>query len=211
VSGEIAVVGEGKVDIVPDLAQISAGITIENVPTVEEAEKRINEVNNKIIEAVARLGIDKEDIKTSNYSINPAYEFIPTGGRSEISGYSGNATVTISVRNQDLLARVITAATEAGANNVYNAGFSIDDPSKYREEARKKAIENAKDQAQKLASELGIGLGRVVNIVESTPGGIPQPMYLESKRLDAGGAVPPDIEPGSQTITSQVTLYFERK
>ncbi len=79
-----------------------------------------------------------------------------------------------------------------------------------REQARQKAIENAKEQAQKLASQLGIRLGRVVNIVENTPGA-PVPMYMEAKRLDtAMGAPAPEIEPGSQTVTSQVTLYFER-
>jgi uncharacterized protein YggE len=159
---------------------------------------------------VANLGVERKDIKTSNYSINPAYDFINRGG-NEITGYSGNATVTITVRDRELLPRVLTAATEAGATNVNNAGFTIDDMSNYREQARQKAIDNAKEQAQKLASQLGIKLGRIVNIVESAPGTPPGPLYMEAKRSDLSvGTVPPEIEPGTQTVTSQVTLYFER-
>lgn len=206
VSGELSVVGEGKVDVVPDTANIQAGITVDS-KTVKEAEDKINEINNRIVTAVETLGIDKKDIRTSNYSISPNYNFTPDG-RSDISGYAGNATLTITVREQELVPQVITAATEAGANQVYNSGFIVDDPSKYREEARNKAIQNAKEQAQKLANELGIKLGRIVNIVESTSQ--PPEIYPVMRSApDIGGA--PDLQPGSQTITSVVTLYFERR
>ena len=206
VSGELAVVGEGKVDVVPDTASVQAGITAEG-KTVQEVEGKINEINNKIVSALERLGIDKKDIKTSNYSINPSYDFTPNG-RNNISGYTGNASLVITVRKQELVSQVITAATEAGANQVYNSGFTVDDPSKYREEARNKAIQNAKDQAQKLSKELGIKLGKVVNIVESTPG---PDRIVPLLRSEAGLGGAPDLQPGSQTITSIVTLYFEKR
>ena len=211
-SGELSVVGEGKVDVVPDIAEVSAGITVNNVKTADEAERKISETNNKIIDAITALGIQKEDIKTSSYSVNPDYTYEPLGGRNTPSGYSGNATVTIKVKDANKVGQVITAATGAGATNVNNNGFTVDDPAKYREEARNKAIENAKEQAQKLASQLGIRLGQVTNIVESSDGGYPLPMYgKEDQVLRVGGGVPPEIEPGTQTVTSTVTLFFERR
>jgi len=209
VSSELSVVGEGKVDVVPDTAQVSAGITVQSGKTVQEVETKMNEVNNKIIEAVKALGIEKEDIKTSNYSINPSYTIEPID-RATASEYSGNATITIKVKDANKVSQVITAATAAGANQVYNAGFSVDDTSRFREEARNKAIENAKTQAQKLASQLGIRLGKITNIVEAGSNGGPI-MYKDAVRSSLGTEpVPPEIEPGSQTITSTVTLYFER-
>ena len=206
VSGELSVVGEGKVDIVPDTATVQAGITAES-KTVQEVEGKINEINNKIVSALEKLGIDKKDIKTSNYSINPSYNFTPNG-RNNISGYTGNASLVITVRKQELVSQVITAATEAGANQVYNSGFIVDDPATYREEARNKAIQNAKEQAQVLSKELGIKLGRVVNIVESTPG---PDRIVPMLRSESGLGGAPDLQPGSQTITSVVTLYFEKR
>ncbi len=207
VSGELSVVGEGKVDVVPDMANVQAGITADG-KTVQEVEGKVNEINNKIVSALEKLGIDKKDIKTTNYSINPNYRFTPDG-RNNISGYTGNTSLTITVREQELVSRVITATTEAGANQVYNSGFTVDDPGKFREEARNRAIQNAKEQAQKLASELGIKLGRVVNIVESSespPGIYPVMKSVPELRVEA-----PDIEPGTQTVTSVVTLYFEKR
>ncbi len=205
----LAVVGEGKIDVVPDTSTIQAGIVVSNAPTVEDAQKQIDNVNNKIVDSLKQLGIQKKDIKTSNYAINPNYSY--DGGRNQITGYNGNANVTITVKQQDLLQQVTSAVTKAGANQVYGAQFSVENPEKFREQAREKAITNAKEQAQKLAQNLGLRLGRIVNIVESTPGGQPIPMALnrEAGGLGGGAGAPVQIEPGSQTITSTVTLYFE--
>ncbi len=208
-SGELSVVGEGKVDVVPDTAEVSAGIVVQDAKTVQDAEQKINEVNNKIIAAAIALGIPKENIKTSSYSINPNYGFGPPGVSATPTTYTGNATVTIKVKDANKVSGVITAATSAGANQVYNAGFSVDDPAKFREQARDKAIENAKQQAQKLASQLGIRLGKIVNIVESNTGS-PIPFMEKSLAAPLGGGSAPNIEPGTQTISSTVTLYFER-
>lgn len=211
-SGDLSVVGEGKVDIVPDMASVDLGIIVNNAATVDAAQKEMNIVNNAIIKGVESLGIKKEDIKTSNYSINPSYNY--ERGGNEITGYSGNATVTIKVRDTDKLPDVIQKATEGGANQVMGTNYSVDKPESYREKARDAAIANAREQAEKLASQLGIRLGKVTNIIESSGGSQP-PMYFEravAMDAKAGTNIPsPDLQPGTQTITSTVTLFFEKR
>ncbi len=207
---EFSVVGEGKVDAVPDTIYVDLGISVTNAKTAEEAQSKIDEVNNQIINALKSLGVDKKDIKTSNYNISPAYSYFPNT-ENKITGYNGNATVNVKLKDAKLATQVISRATEAGANQVAGTRFVVDDPAKYREEARNKAIENAKEQAAKLSRELGISLDKVVNIVESN-GNQPYPVYEKAMmggapRTDAG----PQLEPGTQTVTSTVTLYFEKK
>lgn len=204
-STELAVVGEGKVEVIPDTAYIDVGISVNNVETADKAQEMLSSVNNKIIEAVKKLGIVKEDIKTANYSVYPNYSYEEK--TSKITGYNGNATVTIKVKEMKLTSQVITEATNVGANQIHGVRFEIDKPEKYREQARDKAIENAREQAEQLAKKLGIKLGRVVNIVESAPERI-YPLY--GKAIPEAGGGGPQIEPGSQTITSTVTLYFEK-
>ena len=214
-SGELAVVGVGKVDTTPDTASVDLGIVVNDAKTIDEASAQINKVNNAIVAGVAALGIEKGDVKTSNYSINPNYDYtrVPNG---TITGYSGNTTVTVKVKDTSKLPQVIEAGTKAGANQVMGTNYTIDKPEDYQEQARAKAIANAKEQAQKMANELGIRLGRVVNIVESSSPGGPVPMFYEKSAvaLDARGgtnAPIPDLQPGTQTITSTVTLYFETR
>lgn len=206
-SRELAVVGEGKVDVVPDTAVIDAGIVVANAASVEEAQSSLNKTNNSIVSTMQKLGVKKEDIKTSNYSVYPNQSYDP-GNQGKITGYNGNVTVSIKVRNIESLGQVIETVTQSGANQIQNTSYTIDNPEKYREEARNKAIENAESQAKRLAQKLGIKLGKVVNIVESTPNTAPQ--FLSAERQFGGGGAP-DIQPGSQTITSVVTLYFEKR
>lgn len=207
-SSEFSVIGEGKVEVRPDVATVSVGVTVNNAATVEEAQRQMNEVNNKIVEAMGALKIPKSDIRTSDYSVYPNYG--PTG--QQITGYNGNVSVQITVHNPEMVSKVIEQATAAGANQINSTQFTVEHPEKYREMAREKAIANAKEQAQKLSKDLGIKLGRIVNLVESPDYGGAQPMYAaDMARGMGGGGGGPSVEPGSQTITSVVTLYYEKR
>lgn len=210
-SSELAVVGEGKVEVTPDTAYVDAGITVDKASSVTEAQKKINEINNKIINALKGIGIEKADIKTSNYSISPNYRY--ENNENKVDGYNGNVTVEIKVRDPQLASQVIEAVTTAGANQIQGSRFVVDKPELYREEARNLAIKNAKDQANKIAKDLGIKLGKVTNIVESSPDRSILPVYAKSSAdsMMIGGGGGPIIEQGSQTLTSVVTLYFEKK
>lgn len=205
-SGELSVVGEGKVEAIPDSASVQAGIEVSGATTIEAVQKTINETNNKIVDSLLKLGVPKKDIKTSNYSINPNYQF--EGGRNNINGYNGNATLSIKVKKIELLPSVVEEVTKNGANQIYGTSYNIENPQKYREEARNKAIKNAKEQAQKLASSLGIRLGKITNIAESSP---TNPIMIRDVAMGMGKGGTPDLQPGSETITSTVTLYFEKK
>jgi hypothetical protein len=207
-SNELAVVGEGKVEVTPDTAYVDAGITVDNRGTVEEVQKTVNTINDKIISSLRELGIEKADIKTSNYSVYPNYKY--ENNINTISGYNGNATVEVKVRNTQMVSQVIETVTTAGANQIQGVRFSIDKPEIYREEARNKAIANAKEQAEKIAKDLGLKLGKIVNIIESSPDQVGLPIYAKaSEGLGGGGG--PTVEQGSQTITTVVTLYFEKR
>lgn len=203
-TNELAVVGEGKIDIVPDTAYVNAGISVNNAATVDVAKKSIDDINNKILDGVKKLGIKKEDLKTTNYSINPNYD-------KKIQSYDGNASISIKAKNIAIVPQIIEAVTKAGANQVGGVEYTVNDPNSFREQVRDKAIQNAKDEAQKLAKTLGIRLGKITNIVESSPNPLPPMMMRSADSVRAVGALEPQIEPGTQTLTSVVTLYFEKE
>lgn len=210
---DLAVVGEGKVEVVPDMAYIDAGITINNVPTVKEARSKVDEVNTLLIAEVKKLGLDPKEIKTTNYSVSPQYTY--EGNTNRITGYEGYATITVKTKKTELVPLIIEAAIKAGANQINNTRFVVDNPAVYREEARAKAIQNAKDQAEKIAKSLGIKLGKVTNVVESVSGGV-SPQYdgmYSAKGLPVvgGGGGGAELEAGSETVASTVTLYFEKR
>ena len=208
-TSEFAVIGEGKIDVVPDTAYISTGIKVEGEKSVKDVTQKIDKTNNEIIKSIKGLGIEKEDIKTSQYSITPQYDS-PERGSTSISGYNGSVSISIKLKDINKISNVIERITSAGANEVSGVVFDIDKPEEARKKARDKAIENAKKQAKELSNNLGIKLGKIVNLVESSSSRIPN-YSAKGLSMDAVSEQAPVIEPGTQTVTSIVTLYFEKK
>ncbi len=151
------VTGEGKVTMQPDSDTISAGVTATG-STSQQVQFQINDTINKVSAAVKSLGIAPEDIKTTNYNINPTYNY--NSGSQQITGYSGNTTLTITVKDITKVNRITDALTAAGATNVNNQGFSIINKTNAENIARQKAITDAQTKAQQIAHVAGLKLNQ---------------------------------------------------
>lgn len=200
------VTGTGKVDAKPDQAVISVGLMKEG-PTVKATKDLLDTANNAIIAAVKKLGIDAKDIQTSGYNINPLYDY--REGKPNLRVYQGSANLTIKIRDLEKVGDLTEAATNAGATQVGGLSFEIADKTKLENEAREKAVAQAKQTAENAARIAGFKLGRVVNYNEDF-GGMPIPIYartLEAKAADQAPA--PQIEPGTNEITVTVSLSYE--
>lgn len=208
---ELSVTGEGKVEVTPDTAFIRVGVAAANAKTVNSVQEELAMKSDALIDAMVTLGINKADMKTTTYNIYPLYGDTVRTGPSSITGYSGSTIVQIKTKNIDRVGSIVAKATEVGANQIEGVEFTIDDPASYRSKARKAAIADAKKQAQALSKDLGIRLGNITNIVESAGlGGGPVPYIAEVKDSALGGAAPA-IQPGTQTVMSTVTVYFQKR
>src|SRR3989344_1456639 len=172
------VTGEGKVTVKPDVASVTVGIQATG-STVKTVQEQINSVINKVSDAVKKLGVDAKDIQTTNYSINPTYDY--SGGNQKITGYSASTNLLIKVKQIDKINQVIDAATQNGANQVSGISFDVLDKTKIENEARAKAVVEAKEKAQNAAKIAGFKLGKIINYSENMDG-YPVPMM---RSLDA--------------------------
>lgn len=199
------VIGEGKVTSVPDVVLVTVGIQA-NGSTVKAAQDQINATINKVSEAIKKLGVEKKDIQTQNYNINTDYDF--SGGTQRIKGYSANTNLSIKVRQIDKANSVIDEATANGANQIGGINFDVSDKTKLENEARQKAVADAKKKAENAARITGFKLGRIINYTENL-GGFPRPMTMfQAADIKAQGS-PTQIEPGSSEISVTVTLSYE--
>lgn len=204
-SAPFTVTGEGKVSLSPDMATLNAGVTAQGA-TVKAAQDSLNAAINKVADAVKAVGVDAKDIKTSNYSINPNYNYQFNPQR--IVGYTASSNLLIKVKNIDKVNAVIDAATAAGANQVGGVTFDVSDKTKAENEARTLAVADAKAKAENAAKVAGFKLGRLVNYDENF-GGQPRPMLLTAKAEELGGAPSTQVEPGTNEIDVTVTLSYE--
>lgn len=200
------VTGEGKISVLPDLAYVNVGIRTQ-APNVKTAQDQINSVINKVSQALKALDIDSKDIQTTNYSINPDYDYSASSQR--IKGYTATTTLEVKIRDINKINSIIDAATANGANEVSGISFEVDDKHKYENEAREVAVNDAKKKAEQTAKISGFKLGRIINYSENFgdfPGPIP---FAASADLKAQGGIPTQIEPGSSEIKVIVTLSYE--
>ncbi len=199
---------EGKVTAVPDIAQVSLGFTTTS-PTVAEAQNQANQTINNISAAIKKLGINDQDIRTTNYSISPTYDF--RSATQKITGYSVNINLEIKVRDFTKINSVIDAGAANGANQVGGLNFTFDNVEKYKSQARKVAIDNAKKKASEIAAQSGISLGRLTNVSETNQAE-PRPIMMGLGAAEkAVPSTPTQVEPGSSEISVTVTLSYETR
>jgi len=203
----ITIIGEGKVTGVPDVAKIQLGYSIEK-KTVAEAQKDNTAKMNQMIDQLKNnFKIDSLDIQTANYYISPQYDW--SNGKQSLRGYSVSQDLNVKVRQMDQVSNILDAAGSIGLNQVGNLSFEIDNPETLKQQAREKALAQAKDKADALAKIVGVKLGRVISFSESSSQ--PMPIYSNYK-LDAsvsGGGAAPSIETGSNEITITATVEYE--
>ncbi|MDP2737086.1 MAG: SIMPL domain-containing protein, partial [bacterium] len=196
-SHSISITGEGKVTGVPDVAKIQLGYSIEK-KTVAEAQKENTAKMNAVIDKLKKdFKIDAKDIKTVNYYISPQYNW--NDGRQSLRGYLVSQDLSVKVREMDKVSQILDVAGSIGLNQIGNLSFEMDNPEKLKEEARAKALEQAKAKAEALSEIVGVKLGKIISFSESSTDGAPMPMYSLNKMDESigGGGAAPSVEAGS--------------
>ena len=200
----IVVVGEGRVTVAPDYAQIASGVT-----TRGKSVKEASDANSKTMAAVIKVlldsGVAQNDVQTSRFSVQPVY--LPQEPRTEpkLAGYSVSNQVRAKIRQIDKLGEILDRLITAGATDVSNIEFLVSDPSKALDQAREAAIVDARRKAEVYARAAGIRLGQVEWITEQSGFG---PIPLRGQGASAARAAAVPIATGDDTLAVTVTVGF---
>ncbi len=211
----ISVSGTGEVYAKPDLALTSFSV-VEEAKTVVEAMQENTEKMNAIIALMKEQGVDDKDLKTTNFSIYPRYEWrretvewpYPEGERVLV-GYEVSQSLQVKIRDLTKIGELIEGATTAGANQVGSLQFTIDNQDALKNQAREQAIDKAKDKAKELASQLGVGLVRVTNFSEGSAAPRYYALDMAESSVGGKGGEAPQIETGENKIEVTVTITYE--
>lgn len=205
----ITVSADGKVTAKPDIALIDLSVVSQS-KSVKAVTQDGNVKMGLVIDAVKKLGIDSKDITSTQYNLYPNYVY-PQNAPSKIDGYNLTQDIQVKIRDLNQVDDVLDAGINAGANQVGQLTFDIDDPSAVKAQAREKAFTAAKEKAQEMAKAAGVSLGRVVTFSEDS--GIQPPVFpnYAMKSLDTmAAAVPaPTIEPGSMEMDLTISVTYE--
>lgn len=201
----VTVTGSATATGRPDTAEISAGVVTQG-PAAAAALARNTAAMEQVLKVVAGLGIADRDVQTSGITVAPQHAQ-PQPGRREapsIVGYEVSNRVRIRLRDLAQLGRLVDALVSQGANMLYGIDLSIADPLPLLQQARARAVADARQKAEVYASAAGVKLGRVLYIRDAsvTP---PRPM---GRTLPAGLLAAAPIAPGEEELMVMVSVTY---
>lgn len=197
----------GKTTVSPDVAEIELSVVTEGASPQNIQQSNTQKMND-IINYLKTSKIDPKDMKTSAYSLYPKYQY--DKWESTISGYSVTQTLRVKVRDISALGNIVEGASVRGANQVGSIKFSVDDPDKFKNEARADAFKNLREKASDITAISGAKIGKMISYSESEEGGVANPIYDGMKAAPAAPVVP-DIQQGSEDVSLTVSAVFELK
>jgi uncharacterized protein len=202
----ISVTGEAQVSAPPDLAQLDAGVASDG-KTAREAAEANNATMSKVLAALKGAGLEDKDYQTSRLSLQPQYA--PNRpGPSPIVGYRASNRVSIKLHDVAKVASVIDTLVTAGANDVGNINFTVTQASKLLDDAREKAIADARRKAEIYAKAAGVTLGAPLSISEE---GAPAPVFRAKMMRAAPMETSTPIAQGEETLSVTVAVTWAIK
>lgn len=193
----------------PDQAQISAGVM--NIgKTAQQALQENAGKMTTVFAALKAAGIPEKDIQTTGVNISAQYVY-EENKSPRITGYQATNNVNVVLKDLKNIGKVLDTLVAQGANQLNGPTFSVEDPDKILDEARKEAVAKAQKRAELYASAAGIKVKRILTISESTSNNQPMPYPMMAKRMmaaDSAGASSP-VASGEVGLSVTVNITYE--
>jgi uncharacterized protein YggE len=201
---DITVGGTGKVTVVPDVAYLTLGVVTDG-GTASEALDANNAAMRRLFALIARFGIAERDVETTGFAVSPKYRH-PRDGEPVLTGYTVTNQVQVKVRRMGDTGKVLDALVKEGANRVSAVTFAVADPEKALDEARARAMADARRKAGIYAQGGQVSLGPVQSISEHNVAA-PQWRYAAEAFLGAKDAGVPLAQGEKELIVSVTVVY----
>jgi uncharacterized protein len=202
----VAVGGEGRVAVKPDVAYAVFGVDTTNAnmgQALAENSKRMTAVLDKL----KARGLQDRDLQTVGFNVSPQY----TSSGGIPSGYRVSNGVRAAVRDLSVLGAIIEEAVAAGATTVRGVSFDLADKEAAVRLAREAAVKDTRDKAEQYARHAGVQLGAPVSLVESSAPARPAvgaPTPASVPRTGDGGG-PPPLQAGEGFVVVTVQAVYE--
>jgi uncharacterized protein YggE len=207
----ITVQGTGKVSAAPDEAKIT--LTVENDATEPGAVLDANsQAIQKVLDRLRSEGVEDAAIQTASVSVYPIRTYDPQTGKESLTGYRAQNSVTVALKDEAMVAKILAVSVETGATNVSGPVWRLTEDNAAVVEALKKAAATAQLKAQALAEAQGVKVGQVVMMSEGTVDMPVLPVYMgmaiREEAADTAAISEPPISAGTLDVTATVTITY---
>lgn len=174
---------------------------------VAAARERLESRAGELIQALEKAGVKRENIRAGSLSVRPDI-VEPRGDDDRPAQVRTQVERPISLTLDDLerLPGVLDALTAAGVDSLDGVSYGLQNSDAADDEALTKALERARSKARMMANTLGVELGDVVNVEETTAPRY-QPMMMRAAS-SASDAAAPTYRSGEITIDAGVSVTW---
>lgn len=205
---KVTVAGEATSKVEPDAAVLVLSVVTQNAQAVAAQQENARK-SNAVTSAIKATAGANAEIKTSDYSLQPQYDYSDSR-LPKIVGYDARNSVIVTMSDLNHVGAVIDAASRAGANSIDNVSFILRQTSPARGQALADATQQAMNKAHSIARALG---GRVLRVVEENEGSTvaaqSQIYDMTTRETSSNKTSPTPITPGQLNIQSNVQLIVE--
>jgi uncharacterized protein YggE len=202
--------GEGVYETLPDTVLVNLSVQRDGL-TAEEAQDALRKALSAVLKNLEPLDLPQEQLRTDGYSLYPVYKQQKNSGyvqeTQEIDKYRAYIRLNIELHQVQQMGRVVDVAIKGGANRVENINYALKDPALAKQEALKRAMENAQTKAGFIARSFNVKLVKPVSI-EETGSYSTRAAGLNSlalKRESDSDFSPPE---GKVSFTSRVNVVY---
>jgi hypothetical protein len=178
----VSVSGAGEVKAQPDMAYVTIGAEARKA-TVDEARAEVNATVQRILALTKDLKIDPKYVDSTRLQVQPDYRWDEKTQKQVLQGYLVNRQIDVEVRDLEKLGTLLEKAVSAGANQVGGARLDSSKRKELERQALTLAVEDARLNADALATAAGVKLGPVQSLSASSS--TPMPMYSQRAMVAA--------------------------
>lgn len=196
--------GEGKIKVAPDQAGIT--VSVESKGTKAADVKKENDTKiDAVIKYIKKMGIAPADYQTQRVYLNDEYDY-----QKKKHNYVATQTINILLKDLTKYDEMMEGLVETGINNISNVEFKTSKLESLKTEARKLAVQNARNKANDLVSVLGQKAGKAFSITDNSSIDYPQPRYEMKVMAMADQAFGGNqtLAVGEIEVTSNVSISF---
>ena len=200
----ISVSSTGTVKVTPDAVRLNASASA-IAKVSKDALSNANIAASKFRTAVLTNGIDKKYLSSTTLTVYPEYNYTQDNGNVLI-GYRASQSFEVIIRNAAKAGEIVDAVVSSAGDALYINGVTpfVYDNTKATEAARVSAVKNAKAKANSYAKLLGVKIGKIINLQESSAPSS-YPISMTQAKSDAGAT---EIDLGQQDISVSVSTKW---
>ncbi|MDH5362647.1 MAG: SIMPL domain-containing protein [Aigarchaeota archaeon] len=201
----LTVTGSGTWTTKPDQATINVGV-VTQASTASEALSQNSVIMNEVIASLLAAGVPEDKIKTSGFSIYPIYSDYKEQQISQIVAYRVNNMVSATTENLEIVGELIDKAVAAGANEIHGVYFGLSEEGmkSIRNQAISKAVADAREKADLIASGLNVQILGVLTVTEQ--GSYYPPIIYRGAEFAQDASTP--VQPGTLDVTYSVQVVY---